>query len=183
MWFKLGFLAGGAKRLQLGRTDSAPTPNLYANIVDFGGFDSSTILIWRGGISRPIGDFPESLRQAMLVGIMLVGKLGVWASYVGLAAWKQTPIVRPVNLSSEALFDKTTPKLTHLPKLLTMAWVAVLGTYWVHIGRGDDTVGNPHRARISRFELLRAYPLIEIRQAVPCRAIRGISISVNSTPL
>ena len=45
MWFKLGFLAGGAKRLQLGRTDSAPTPNLYANIVDFGGFDSSTILI------------------------------------------------------------------------------------------------------------------------------------------
>ena len=25
----------------------------------------------------PIGDFPESLSQAMLVGIMLVGKLGV----------------------------------------------------------------------------------------------------------
>ena len=27
----------------------------------------------------------------------------------------------------------------------------------------------------------RAYPLIEIRQAVPCRAVRGTSISVNST--
>ena len=31
----------------------------------------------RGGIPRPIGDFPESLSQAMLVGIMLVGRLGV----------------------------------------------------------------------------------------------------------
>ena len=27
----------------------------------------------------------------------------------------------------------------------------------------------------------RAYPLVEIRQTVPCRAIRGNSISVNST--
>ena len=27
----------------------------------------------------------------------------------------------------------------------------------------------------------RAYPLIEIGQAIPCRAIRGISISVSST--
>ena len=29
----------------------------------------------------------------------------------------------------------------------------------------------------------RVYPLIKTRQAVPCRAIRGNSISVNSTPL
>ena len=28
----------------------------------------------------------------------------------------------------------------------------------------------------------RAYPLVEIRQTVPCRAIRGNSISVDSTP-
>ena len=51
---------------------SSSTPNLPTNIVDFGGFDSSTILIIRGGIPRPIGDFPESLSQAILVGIMLV---------------------------------------------------------------------------------------------------------------
>ena len=30
-------------------------PSLPANIVGFGGFDSSTILILRGGIPRPIG--------------------------------------------------------------------------------------------------------------------------------
>ena len=36
-------------------------PNLPTNIVDFRGFDSSIIVILRGGILRPIGDFPESL--------------------------------------------------------------------------------------------------------------------------
>ena len=53
------------------------TANLPANIVDFGGFDSSIILILRGGIPRPIGDFPKSSSQAMLVGAMFVGRLGV----------------------------------------------------------------------------------------------------------
>ena len=54
-----------------------PAPNLPTKILDFRGFDSSTILILRGGIARPIGNFPESVSQAMLVGIMLVGRLGV----------------------------------------------------------------------------------------------------------
>ena len=45
--------------------------------MDFGGFDSGITLISSGGIYRPIGDFPESLSQAMLVGTILVGGLGV----------------------------------------------------------------------------------------------------------
>ena len=44
------------------------TANLLTNIVDFRGFDSSVILILRGGIPRPIGDFPGSLSQAIWVG-------------------------------------------------------------------------------------------------------------------
>ena len=52
-------------------------PNPPTNIVGFRGFDSSMMLIERGGIPRPIGDFPESLSQAMLLGTMLVGRLGV----------------------------------------------------------------------------------------------------------
>ena len=47
--------------------------------MDFGGFDSNIILILRGGILMSIGDFPESLSQAILVGIILVGRLGVYA--------------------------------------------------------------------------------------------------------
>ena len=39
--------------------------------------DSSVMLIQRGGIPRSIGDLPESLSRAMLVGTMLVGRLGV----------------------------------------------------------------------------------------------------------
>ena len=53
------------------------TPNLPTNIVDFREFDSSIILNSRGGIPRPVGDFPESLSPAMLVGTVLVGRLGV----------------------------------------------------------------------------------------------------------
>ena len=49
--------------------------NLPTNIVDFRGFDSSIISILRGGMPRPIGDFPESLSQAILVVVMLVGRM------------------------------------------------------------------------------------------------------------
>ena len=55
----------------------AVTPNLPTNIVGFRGFDSITILIQRGGIVMSIGNLPESLSRAMLVGTMLVERLGV----------------------------------------------------------------------------------------------------------
>ena len=50
--------------------------NLGTKIMDFRGFDSSVILILRGGIPRSIASFPEGLSQAILVGMMLVGRLG-----------------------------------------------------------------------------------------------------------
>ena len=43
-------------------------------------FDSSRILVLRGGVLRPIGNFRESLSQAILVGIIIVGRLGVHMS-------------------------------------------------------------------------------------------------------
>ena len=48
------------------------TPSLPTYIVDFRGSDSSIILILRGGIFTSIGDSPESLSRAMLVGTILV---------------------------------------------------------------------------------------------------------------
>ena len=58
--------------------DVGRTANLCTNIMDFRGFDSSIILILRGGVLMSIGDFSGSLSQAILVGIMLVGRLSVW---------------------------------------------------------------------------------------------------------
>ena len=43
----------------------------FPKILDFRGFDSSVISNLRGGISRLIGNFPESLSHAILVGIIL----------------------------------------------------------------------------------------------------------------
>ena len=68
-------------RVFAGYLSAACTANLRTNIVDFRGFDSSIILILRGGIPRPTGDFPESLSQAILVGIMFVGRLGVFYGF------------------------------------------------------------------------------------------------------
>ena len=53
------------------------TANLRTKILDLRGFCSSIILILRGGISRPIGDFPETLSQRILAGRIVVGRLGV----------------------------------------------------------------------------------------------------------
>ena len=46
------------------------TANLRTEILDFRESGSSRILILRGGIPRPIGNFPESLRQAILAEII-----------------------------------------------------------------------------------------------------------------
>ena len=55
---------------------AATAANLRTRTLDFRGFDSGRILILRGGIPRPVGNFPERLSQAILVGMILVGRLG-----------------------------------------------------------------------------------------------------------
>ena len=48
------------------------------------------------------------------------------------------------------------------------------------LGRGDDTVGNAHRAQICQFEMFELILLLKV-DTVPRRAVRGNGISVNST--
>ena len=70
-------VSGSASPLQAPQSPSVcPTPNLPTNIVGFRGFDSSVVLILRGGIPRPTGNFPESLSQAMLVGCNVSREIG-----------------------------------------------------------------------------------------------------------
>ena len=52
-------------------------PWVFMRLPRSGGLDSNIILILRGGIPRPKGNIPESLSQAILAGIILVGRLGV----------------------------------------------------------------------------------------------------------
>ena len=68
---------GEEGRRRQGVPRARSSTNLRTNIVGFGGFGSSIVLILRGGILMSIGDFPESLSQAIIVGIMLVWRLGV----------------------------------------------------------------------------------------------------------
>ena len=54
-----------------------PTANPRIEILDFRGFESSRISILGVGIPRPIGKFPESLSQQILVWRFLVWGLAV----------------------------------------------------------------------------------------------------------
>ena len=63
-------------RVEAHGMESRRTPNLPTNIVDFRGFDSSIISIERCGILMSIGDLPESLSQAMLVGCNVSREIG-----------------------------------------------------------------------------------------------------------
>ena len=58
-------------------------PNLPTKIVDFKGFDSNIILMLRGGILKSIENFLEFVSQAILAGIILVGRLG--AAILGIS--------------------------------------------------------------------------------------------------
>ena len=68
-----GWQAGG----RAGGQAWTPTANLRTKILDFRGIDSSIILVLRGGIPRPMGNFPEIKSQPILVWIILVGRLSV----------------------------------------------------------------------------------------------------------
>ena len=54
--------------------------SLITKILECRGFDSSRILISRRGIFMSLGNFPEVLSQRILVGIILVARLGVTRS-------------------------------------------------------------------------------------------------------
>ena len=53
------------------------TANLRTKMLDFRGFDSSIIFMLRVGFLMPAGHFPKLLSQQILLGIILVGRLGV----------------------------------------------------------------------------------------------------------
>ena len=136
-------------------TRAMDTANLRTKILDFRGFDSSRILIWRGGIVMSIGDFPEGLSQAILVGIMLVGRLGVMITHIR------------INILLMIMVRLASGNGRHSRKNGRRSRVDVWCSWGIrterpglrgrptalYIGRGGDTLGNPHRAQIYQFEL------------------------------
>ena len=109
------------------------TANLRTKILDFRGFDSSIILSVRGGIPRPIGNFPESLSRGTLVGIILVGRFGVntnvcqplWRSFVSTLKWGE----RGQDMKREQAWLKWV-FTSHLPVCIHLIFVII--DYCIH---------------------------------------------------
>ena len=70
-WAKIPGWDGGG-----GQLETSHTANLRTKTPDFRGFDSSIIISLSGGIPRSTGILPEIQSQAILVGIILVVRLG-----------------------------------------------------------------------------------------------------------
>ena len=89
-----GSCDGCCDELSHGRTANLRTST---KILDFRGFGPSRILISRGGIPRPTGNSRETLSQGILVGMILVGRLGVrWCIMCHtqvLVHWLGMPII------------------------------------------------------------------------------------------
>ena len=63
----------------------------------------------------------------------------------------------------------------------TPTWLCTCRSGPRHLQKGGWYGWKPASSSRLSIRVVRAYPLIEIRQAAPCRAIRGNRISVNST--
>ena len=144
--------------------DSRTTPNLPTNIVHFRVFDSSIILVWRGGIPRPIGDFPESLTQAMLVGCNVRRETGrtttllkTWPYYKlkihprGVQ-WKQGVVICML-LYASWLFDTTLIHYTPLPR--TPLWWIPTGSDWGRATRWETVLLSSRIIARSTFQRVR----------------------------
>ena len=107
--------AGSQSRLRSAayRSSSRATANLRTKVLDFRGFDSSIILMLRGGILVYIGNSPDVLSHGILVGIILVGRLGVrnWIE-------PPKPRTRPPNLRNAKCGDDHTLPLGRGSRLL-----------------------------------------------------------------
>ena len=94
---------------------SRSTANLRTKILDFRGFDARRILIVRGGIPRPIGNLLESLSRAILAGIILVGRLGVFR----LLVYRLVSITGPEEGSSKRACLFVVLPMQHVTHLLS----------------------------------------------------------------
>ena len=136
--------------------------------MDFRGFDSNKLLVLRGGNSHVHGNFLEILSQAILAGIILVGRSGVHIEHAGPFTLQLAPPVFP-------------PRSRGLVHMASRYRVRGQGKP----GRGDATVGNPHRAQIQQFELFELILLMKLDKQFPVEQFEAtVSRStVPSTPL
>ena len=78
--------------------------NLRTKILDCTGFGPSIILILRGGSLMPIGNFLESLSQAILAGIILGGRSGVDSSFIVIYVYRHICLSIYLSLSLSIMY-------------------------------------------------------------------------------
>ena len=96
------------------------SPIRGSQILDCRGFDSSRILILRGGLLMSIGNFQEVLSQRILAGILLVGRSGARSvrEPKGRAEFRRPRLVavsRPIQAAGRPRAVEASPALSRRP--------------------------------------------------------------------
>ena len=133
----------------------------------------------RAGIAGIIGrrygatNWAQRLAMRFISFCTVAASSSVFGSYAYLSATQLSRTPRRPSRST-LLLNNINPR-SSAPAAAADGRAAILG-------RGDDTVGNPPSSSDLSIRVFLVFSLIEIKQTVPCRAIRGnSSISVNST--
>ena len=145
----------------MSRTMCSPfTANFRTKILEVRGFDSSRILVLRDGIPRPIGSFLESLSQAILVGIILVKRLGVRAIFRCLTdeGHSQNP---PLQMEGFKFITTiaTITTMTTITTIITMTTIATREPclFWVCFCT-KKSIGHPAKAQNLKLIKLGFHP-------------------------
>ena len=126
------------------------TVNLRTKILDFGGFDSSRILILGGGIPMSIGDFPEIASRQILA-----GRIGELASRQILAG-RIADLSESTNLSREILVPGTKTNSVHI---YIYIYIYIYTPYYYIICLSNPTITFLYTPTIQLYAYLRRKPL------------------------
>ena len=113
-------------KIELRMGECTTSANLRTKILDVRGFDSSTILSLRGGIPRPMKDFPEWLSQAIFVGS--IHNMGIWNTIsptivvYQIQNKKQENNIR-INETKRVMLQKNNKLCCHRESLVCLFWM------------------------------------------------------------
>ena len=136
-------------------------------ILEFRGFDSSKILVEkRWSVQAHRREFPGKFELSNLSRDNLSREIGVFVPLRG------KPHGKPIS-------DASSYRLRVGRLEVHQGWSS--RGDWPYPGRGGDTVGNPHRAQIYRFELFELIPLFKVDKQFPLEQFEAM-VSQSTVP-
>ena len=177
--------------------DFSRTANLRTKTLDFRGFDSSRILTLRSGIPMSIGNLLEIASRQILVGIILVGRLGAVSVAWGrlrdlvLPCPKEAPLEKKKRIRRQKCTWRQGIVLKHRNSLQKSLCPVVTCPYLCSSEIGDKHIADLHLA--GKQNMSRELPGTFESQTISCdtsqvkptpwRSMKNNCVTIRDHPL